>query len=948
MKRTVLTMLMALIMYALGNIQAFAFQEAANATGQAGKKINFQGTLYENGEPVSGERNFTFSIALNDSQTWTETQNDVQVLEGLYAVVLGNVNPLPESLFYGAAERTLIVSIGNTVLGSTKLFAPFALADRKNFGYAEFKLEANEVKDSVALNAEIYGPGSGNFSVAVKGLAETDTTANTGVTGLAWGGEQNNNVQTGVRGYAWSNTDAWATGVWGFGYGEAGGVSYGLRGEAHGTGSTFSAAVRGLNNTEVVANGVRYGGYFNTFPSGNEGVLYEGRSIGAQGSATGSIQNIGVFGSAEGGEGTENWSGWFEGAPVTIREGNGLQLFGPENNLKADFNFFEPNNAGSLVTYGHNNTRRLILGSGQDGIGGFIGIYDSTDVSRISMRARYESAEWATDLRAFGQAEINGPTSRNIRFGAKPWEEEGTDRGAIQLFGSPVDDPNNEGNTTDMEAFFMSVDNQAGIQQGMLQFGKHDPENGFSTATLNYDNVSRLIDGIDSERYRLSVNEEDAGTLELFNSDNNQNVLVGSNGPKAGLVLLFDSLGREMNRLQANADGASYHEMSAALNADETRVTSQHWGGLLPWTNMIGRSQEDGSAIGRVQTGFLGEEAIPAFRITDTNFRSLVNLQADATNGARLELNGPTSTNFVLLGKDWENADLPLLELKGTIERTDENSNTYTPDLVALEVGAENGSEFGLLRLSTNTLTTLEAGVKSWETNGDKKPYLNLISDVEFSDGNGGTYNPALVNAEVNISDGNIYTGQINLSGSQEGHGIRMYGASDFNNDGSSIHSHIALDNPNGHIFLDGTGFGDFTGDVNAANFNQSSDARLKKNISTLTSGLAMINSLRGVRYNWKDEQKPENKVGFIAQEVEKVLPELVKTNKDGFKAINYAEMTAVLVEAVKELSAQIDDLKKENSQLKAEALKVESLEQRLLRIEALLGNSKASDTHQK
>jgi hypothetical protein len=168
-----------------------------------------------------------------------------------------------------------------------------------------------------------------------------------------------------------------------------------------------------------------------------------------------------------------------------------------------------------------------------------------------------------------------------------------------------------------------------------------------------------------------------------------------------------------------------------------------------------------------------------------------------------------------------------------------------------------------------------------------------------------------------------------------------MYGASDFNNDGSDIKAHIALDGTNGnHIFLDGTGNADFTGTVNVVSLNQTSDARLKKNISTLTSGLATINRLRGVRYNWKDESKPQNKIGFIAQEVEEILPELVHTKADGFKAVNYAEMTAVLVEAVKELTAQVEALKAENTNLKAEASKVEAMEDRLAKIEALLGSS--------
>ena len=154
----------------------------------------------------------------------------------------------------------------------------------------------------------------------------------------------------------------------------------------------------------------------------------------------------------------------------------------------------------------------------------------------------------------------------------------------------------------------------------------------------------------------------------------------------------------------------------------------------------------------------------------------------------------------------------------------------------------------------------------------------------------------------------------------------------DQNNNQESGLISVGADNGSFINLIGSTGNIDISGSL-----SQSSDRRLKKNIKTLTSGLSIVNQLRGVRYNWKDESRTGNKIGFIAQEVEDVLPELVKTRENGFKGVNYAEMTAVLVEAVKELSKQIDELKNENAALKTEASKVQSLEERLSRIEALL-----------
>jgi hypothetical protein len=90
-----------------------------------------------------------------------------------------------------------------------------------------------------------------------------------------------------------------------------------------------------------------------------------------------------------------------------------------------------------------------------------------------------------------------------------------------------------------------------------------------------------------------------------------------------------------------------------------------------------------------------------------------------------------------------------------------------------------------------------------------------------------------------------------------------------------------------------------------------SSDARLKKNVRSLDSALDDVLRLRGVTFTWRDEKLAQKgtQLGFIAQEVEDVLPELVGEGRDGFKAVQYASLTPVLVEAIKEQQAQIDAL---------------------------------------
>ena len=98
---------------------------------------------------------------------------------------------------------------------------------------------------------------------------------------------------------------------------------------------------------------------------------------------------------------------------------------------------------------------------------------------------------------------------------------------------------------------------------------------------------------------------------------------------------------------------------------------------------------------------------------------------------------------------------------------------------------------------------------------------------------------------------------------------------------------------------------GDFTaGVVTATDFNTTSDATLKENIAVVQNPLDIISALSGYTFNWKSDGKEA--VGVLAQEVEKVLPQLVRTNADGHKAVSYDSLIPILLEAIKELAAKV------------------------------------------
>jgi len=138
------------------------------------------------------------------------------------------------------------------------------------------------------------------------------------------------------------------------------------------------------------------------------------------------------------------------------------------------------------------------------------------------------------------------------------------------------------------------------------------------------------------------------------------------------------------------------------------------------------------------------------------------------------------------------------------------------------------------------------------------------------------------------------------------------------------------------------------TGDVTSA-----SDIRFKKNIVEINNALEKVLNLRGVYYNWKVNEfedkgfTKDKQIGVIAQEVEKVFPELVITNSDGYKAVDYVKFTPILIEAVKQqqkiiekLENKIAELEKSNETLKADISEIQNIKAELNELKSLIKNT--------
>lgn len=122
----------------------------------------------------------------------------------------------------------------------------------------------------------------------------------------------------------------------------------------------------------------------------------------------------------------------------------------------------------------------------------------------------------------------------------------------------------------------------------------------------------------------------------------------------------------------------------------------------------------------------------------------------------------------------------------------------------------------------------------------------------------------------------------------------------------------------------------DVNGDIEATAFYYSSDINLKKNIVDLEeSQIDKLRQIRGVYFDWKKDNVSD--IGIIAQEVEKVYPELVNTDNEGIKTVKYGNLIAPLIEATKEQQDLIEQqqkiIKEQNDKINSLLERVEVLE---------------------
>ena len=201
-----------------------------------------------------------------------------------------------------------------------------------------------------------------------------------------------------------------------------------------------------------------------------------------------------------------------------------------------------------------------------------------------------------------------------------------------------------------------------------------------------------------------------------------------------------------------------------------------------------------------------------------------------------------------------------------------------------------------------------------YQTSGSFAGYSGWANYWIGNHGNGATYyntvdiRPFWGPPKYSRLEGGTFRGPYNYVTNETDQTIGVYLQST-----TSLRAPIFYDYNNTAFYLDPSTTGtsvNVAGDVVAY---ASSDIRFKNNITPITNALDKLSKIGGYTFEWNEishKETGKKDIGVVAQEVEEILPEIVQTRSNGYKAVDYQKLTALLIESVKEQQVIINDLK--------------------------------------
>ena len=348
-------------------------------------------------------------------------------------------------------------------------------------------------------------------------------------------------------------------------------------------------------------------------------------------------------------------------------------------------------------------------------------------------------------------------------------------------------------------------------------------------------------------------------------------------------------------------------------------------GGTLYWNGTDINTDEDVS-VANLKTRLAGGFGGNAVSIGDSNDvitipGSLVVTGKTTTSHVETV---STSNGVVFEGNATDDHEGTLKAATLNADRTytlpDKNGTVaMTSDITAAAPSTATSTVQGLIKLASdtdqaiaaNTATSVAQRTYGVQLNSSNQAVVNVpwtdtqLTNEEVRTAVGGsfpTYGSAQNGKVLKVSNGALswQNDEIGAPTNPGGANTQVQ----FNNSGSFAGS--------ANLTFDGTNLS-CNGDVIAY---ASSDERLKNNISNISSPIEKIKQINGVNFEWsKDQSVYSGKdVGVIAQDVQKVLPEVVSEREGGYLAVKYEKIIPLLIEAIKDQQKQIEDLKKKLS----------------------------------
>jgi len=297
---------------------------------------------------------------------------------------------------------------------------------------------------------------------------------------------------------------------------------------------------------------------------------------------------------------------------------------------------------------------------------------------------------------------------------------------------------------------------------------------------------------------------------------------------------------------------------------------------------------------------------------------------AASTAGDALDVGGTPITSAGTLAFTWAGANTDYIDGEGNLvafPTIPTNNNQLTN-------GAGYTTNTGTTTASnTQTFTNKSGNISMWTNDSGYITSFSETDTLATVTGRGATTSTAcsFTNTTSFLIGGsgsaNLYLGNI-ISPSSSDKGARFHSNNndfymDFQGDATQnwfLRDYDGSGGTNdrfGFNFINGT----FTATGDVVAYGSPSDIRLKENIKPIESALDKVSKLQGVTFDWKENNSVldlKEDIGFIAQDVQKVLPELVRENKDGMLSMRHQGITPILLEAIKELKAEIEELKKQ------------------------------------